>query len=381
MVADQNRLTYREIGIDTAGGVGEDHGVRARSDRRADGMDHTGEVVTFVGVGAARENENRRCRLPAPSARCRDARRRWAARSRAVRSSARWRRACRTSRRPRATPSPRTTATPCAGTDERSAMTAAAAIASAAGSRMTSGSPMTRTLTPRPWLLASNHGRYPGSHALPRTRRRRLRPAPRRPRGGSDRESLPSRIGSRRSHALLDEVEAHDGPAALVTTATGKFCSNGLDTDWVFANLTELPAYLDTVHDLYVRMLTFPAATVAAVQGHAFGAGAMLALAHDFRVMRADRGFWCLPEVQLNMPFTVGMSALRPVPAADPDRGRGHDDRSPLRRHRCPRVPASSSRRVDGDAVLAAAVDRARRAHRHPRARTSRRSSVVCMPR
>lgn len=158
--------------------------------------------------------------------------------------------------------------------------------------------------------------------------------------------------------ALLDEVEAHDGPAALVTAATGKFWSNGLDTDWVFANLTELPGYLDTVHDLYVRILTFPAATVAAVQGHAFGAGAMLALAHDFRVMRADRGFWCLPEVQLNMPFTVGMSALvrsrlpiqTAVEAITTGRRFGGTDAL---------ASGIVEQTVDGDAVLAAAVERA----------------------
>ncbi|SNT45945.1 enoyl-CoA hydratase-related protein [Rhodococcoides kyotonense] len=111
-------------------------------------------------------------------------------------------------------------------------------------------------------------------------------------------------------HALLDEVESFTGPSALVTSATGKFFTNGLDTDWVFANLDKITSYLDRVHTLYTRLLTFPMATVAAVQGHAFGAGAMLATAHDFRVVRGDRGFYCLPEVNLNMPFTVGMSAL-----------------------------------------------------------------------
>lgn len=111
-------------------------------------------------------------------------------------------------------------------------------------------------------------------------------------------------------HALLDGVEATSGPAALVTTSKGKFYTNGLDTDWLFANLDKATWYLDRVHTLYTRLLTFPMATIAAVQGHAFGAGAMFATSHDFRVQRVDRGFYCLPEVNLNMPFTVGMSAL-----------------------------------------------------------------------
>ncbi|GAA5067774.1 enoyl-CoA hydratase-related protein [Nocardia callitridis] len=111
-------------------------------------------------------------------------------------------------------------------------------------------------------------------------------------------------------HSLLDEVERSEGPAALVTTAEGKFYSNGLDIDWVFANPAQLHGYLDRVHTMFTRLLTFPLPTVAAINGHAFGAGAMLATSHDFRVMRADRGFYCLPEVHLGMPFTVGMNAL-----------------------------------------------------------------------
>ncbi|NKS27717.1 hypothetical protein GS505_18250, partial [Rhodococcus hoagii] len=47
-----------------------------------------------------------------------------------------------------------------------------------------------------------------------------------------------------------------------------------------------------------------PMATIAAVQGHAFGAGAMLAVSQDFRVMRSDAATTALPEVNLNMPFT-----------------------------------------------------------------------------
>ncbi|NLV79922.1 MAG: enoyl-CoA hydratase/isomerase family protein [Rhodococcus sp.] len=157
---------------------------------------------------------------------------------------------------------------------------------------------------------------------------------------------------------LLDEVEAHDGPTALVTAATGKFWSNGLDTDWIFGHIGDLPAYLDSVHRLYVRMLTFPAATVAAVQGHAFGAGAMLALTNDFRVMRADRGYWCLPEVQLNMPFTVGMAAL--IRARLPIQT-GVEAMTTGRRYGGADAVAAGivERHVDDDAVLATAVEQA----------------------
>lgn len=108
----------------------------------------------------------------------------------------------------------------------------------------------------------------------------------------------------------LDQVEKSEGPRAVVTKATGKFWSNGLDLDWLTANGGQAGPYYASVHGLFARVLAFPVPTVAAVQGHCFAAGAMIALAHDFRVMRADRGFFCLPEVDLGLPFTPGMNAL-----------------------------------------------------------------------
>jgi enoyl-CoA hydratase/carnithine racemase len=110
--------------------------------------------------------------------------------------------------------------------------------------------------------------------------------------------------------AALDEVENAAGPRALVTTATGKYFSNGLDLDWLFAHADQAEDYVADVQELLARMLTLPLVTVAALQGHTYAAGAMYSLAHDFRVMRADRGYWCLPEAELGIPFTEGMSAL-----------------------------------------------------------------------
>ena len=108
---------------------------------------------------------------------------------------------------------------------------------------------------------------------------------------------------------LLSQVAAEPSKP-LVISATGKFFTNGLDTDFVAAEASRLPWYLDRVHELYSAVLTLPVPTVAAINGHAFGAGAMLALCADYRVMRTERGFWSLPEAALNMPFTRGMAAL-----------------------------------------------------------------------
>jgi enoyl-CoA hydratase/carnithine racemase len=110
--------------------------------------------------------------------------------------------------------------------------------------------------------------------------------------------------------AHLTTVETAEGQRALVTTAGGKFFSNGLDLDWLSQNGERFLDYVIDVHALLARVLAMPLPTVAAVQGHAFAGGGMLALAHDFRVMRADRGFFCLPEVNINIPFSRGMSAL-----------------------------------------------------------------------
>ena len=109
---------------------------------------------------------------------------------------------------------------------------------------------------------------------------------------------------------LLDQAIAAPTPRALVTTATGKFFSNGLDLEWLGQNTGRVDEYVAQVHDLLARFLTAPLPTVAAIQGHAFAAGAMLSLAHDWRVMRVDRGYWCLPEADINIPFTLGMDAL-----------------------------------------------------------------------
>ncbi len=110
--------------------------------------------------------------------------------------------------------------------------------------------------------------------------------------------------------AALDEVEAAPLPKALVTTGTGRFYSNGLDLDWLMTGEVDMREWVAGVEAVFARILGAQFVTVAACNGHTFAAGAMLATSHDFRVMRADRGFFCLPEVDLGIPLTPGMNAL-----------------------------------------------------------------------
>jgi enoyl-CoA hydratase/carnithine racemase len=112
-------------------------------------------------------------------------------------------------------------------------------------------------------------------------------------------------------NTALDEVEAAPGPKALVTTGSGKFYSNGLDLDWMMSEgRDQASAYLESVLAVLGRVLVFPAITVAAMNGHAFGAGAQLALAHDVRVMRTERGFFCMPEIDMRAPLHPGMTSI-----------------------------------------------------------------------
>jgi enoyl-CoA hydratase/carnithine racemase len=111
--------------------------------------------------------------------------------------------------------------------------------------------------------------------------------------------------------AALDEVEGAEGPKALVTPGAGKFYSNGLDLDWAFRERADdFPGYILEVLDVFASVLTLPCVSVAACNGHAFGAGAQLVVAHDFRLMRAERGYFCMPEIDMKAYLHPGMTAI-----------------------------------------------------------------------
>lgn len=121
---------------------------------------------------------------------------------------------------------------------------------------------------------------------------------------------------------VLDKVENETSALTLiVTSAHDKIFSNGLDLDWLLPvvqkkDVEAAKNFFYSLNLLFKRTLMSPMLTVAAINGHAFAGGAIYSCAFDFRFMRSDRGFFCVPEVDLGIPFLPGMLALlnRAVP-------------------------------------------------------------------
>lgn len=106
-----------------------------------------------------------------------------------------------------------------------------------------------------------------------------------------------------RLNSLFDELEDRSGPLAMVLTGTGKFFSNGLDLERFGSVPSEFDATLVEAKRTIGRLLLLPAYTVAAINGHAFAMGALISLGFDSRLMREDRGYWCMNEAEIGLPL------------------------------------------------------------------------------
>ena len=109
----------------------------------------------------------------------------------------------------------------------------------------------------------------------------------------------------------LDQVLADESLTGLLISGEEKTFAQGLDLEYLTAEKPDIA--MDFVHQcmqMIGRLLSFPIPVVSAINGHAFGLGAMIALASDYQVMREDRGYFCLPEVDLGMVLIPSMNAL-----------------------------------------------------------------------
>ena len=114
----------------------------------------------------------------------------------------------------------------------------------------------------------------------------------------------------------LDQVEADAQVKAMILTALDeKNFSLGVDVEWIGERLAaqqrqDIIDFMYGMNEVFKRLLLFPVPVIAAINGHAFGNGAILSCACDFRFMRKDKGFFCFPEVDIGIPLLPGMIAL-----------------------------------------------------------------------
>ncbi len=101
----------------------------------------------------------------------------------------------------------------------------------------------------------------------------------------------------------------------VLTSSDEKNFSQGIDIEWMGQKMQDqdfesIKSFMYGMNDIFKRILLMPIPVIAAINGHAFGNGAILSCACDFRFMRKDKGFFCFPEVDVSIPFLPGMIAF-----------------------------------------------------------------------
>lgn len=120
---------------------------------------------------------------------------------------------------------------------------------------------------------------------------------------GDDEHRLnPTLIASLRSSLAQIKSQSTRG-SALLTVADGKFFSNGFDLAWAQSSggsaAEQLLHMVDLFKPFVADMVALPMPTIAAVTGHAAAAGLVLALSHDYVLMRRDRGVMYMSELDI----------------------------------------------------------------------------------
>lgn len=121
-------------------------------------------------------------------------------------------------------------------------------------------------------------------------------------------DSLLSALSQAKSQAIRG--------SALVTTTHGRFFSNGFDLAWAQAAGSSSAArdrlhhMVESFRPVVSALLSLPMPTVAAVSGHAAAAGFLLALSHDYILMKRDRAVLYMSEVDLGLTFPDYFTAM-----------------------------------------------------------------------
>ena len=102
---------------------------------------------------------------------------------------------------------------------------------------------------------------------------------------------------------ILAELEAvEDNSAVVVTSSDPKSWCVGLDLDWIRTqNYKESGEIFCEIEEVFCRWALLSLPTIACITGHCIAGGAFLSSVMDFRLMRADRGWYAFTEIDVKI--------------------------------------------------------------------------------
>ena len=103
---------------------------------------------------------------------------------------------------------------------------------------------------------------------------------------------------------ILAELETvKENSAVVVTSSDPKSWCVGLDFDWIREQSEqEFGGTFREVEEVFERWALLSLPTIACITGHCIAGGAFLASVMDFRLMRADKGWFAFTEIDVKIP-------------------------------------------------------------------------------
>ncbi|KAG7585874.1 ClpP/crotonase-like domain superfamily [Arabidopsis thaliana x Arabidopsis arenosa] len=136
--------------------------------------------------------------------------------------------------------------------------------------------------------------------------------------GDGEHRLNPTLLDSLRSTINQIRSDQSSSQSVLITTSDGKFFSNGYDLALAETN-PSLSVLMDSkLRSLVADLISLPMPTIAAVTGHASAAGCILAMSHDYVLMRRDRGFLYMSELDIELKVPAWFMALIRVKIGSP---------------------------------------------------------------
>jgi len=96
-----------------------------------------------------------------------------------------------------------------------------------------------------------------------------------------------------------------ENSAVIVTSIDPKSWCVGLDLKWIESQTKkEFEKTYKDLEDIFGRWAMLPLPTIACITGHCMAGGAIFASTMDFRIMRADRGWFAFTEIDVKIALS-----------------------------------------------------------------------------